>query len=278
LDGLDSFAVKEVSRRATRIANVGKASWLPIASGVLAVALVAAYLVTRTASSTTTPTPDVSAPATVPVAIDAPTPTPSPNLAPAATPAAPASKTSAIRWNFDTGLGDEFIDRAHWVGDEVRKAYPLPKWLPAATRDPDHSGALEFPADGASLFLKTGVPVSQLPIRFEFDLWVLDAKAMSIGIWTGRNHVIADRASHILKYEKDNKSVSWKTGTWIHVVRTTTEANGIITTRTLYDGVQRGDYLEEKMQPAWTDPKEQEFYEIYGSNFLVDNLRITSGN
>jgi hypothetical protein len=206
---------------------------------------------------------------------------PEPNPA-GATPKPSAPQPSAIKWDFENGLGAEFAERSRIVGDETRKDYPLPTWLAPGTGGQDRTGVLEFPPSGASLFLKTGVP-RRLPIRFEFDLWVLAPQKISVGIWSGRKFDAPDpdRAANIVKFQKakDGPGMKqWAVGSWIRVVRSISENHGIVTTRTTYDGNQGGDYLEEKKLPAWGDPTGEEYFEIYGMNFLIDNLRITYGN
>ena len=255
LDGPGMHAARELSKRTGRLARAAKTgSWMPATAVTVALAAAGVFAWTRTP-----PTP--SAP---PAPLVAPAPLP--------TPAAPAP--TVLNWNFDTGLGAEFVDRGHWASGELRANFPLPTFVTKSGKD--GSGALKFPASGASLFLKTGIPVTQLPVKFEFELWVLDPNTMSIGIWTGRN--AGGPTRDILKLQKDTVPTTWKGGVWIHVQRTVREDHGVVITRSLYDGVQRGDYLEESKAPAWTDAKSVEFYEIYGANFLIDNLRITYGN
>jgi len=178
-----------------------------------------------------------------------------------------------MKWDFDRGLSDDFSDRAHWVKDGTRADYKLPEWI--SDGGVNRSGALKFPAEGASLFLKTGVQVNKLPIHVEFDLWLLDATKLEIGIWEGR-HGGTDRSKFILKFEKAKALTNWKTGAWMHASRMIEEKKGIVVTRTLYDGFQAGDYMEETKEP-WSDEHDREYFEIYGKNFIIDNLAITVG-
>jgi RNA polymerase sigma-70 factor (ECF subfamily) len=267
LDSAGSQAAKALSRRALRVARAGKsASWIPMAAGALVVAAAAGTYVYTQSSPAPAPVQQSSVPAPLPASAPAPV----------VAPPAPAKTGTVQHWDFDRGIGTDLIARPEWSkSKEFLPNVPLPEWV--ADAGVKNSGALKFPAGGAALFLKSGLPTTNLPIRFEFDLRLVDRDSASIGIRSGRIPDVSNRLAHALKFEKVNGAVAWKTNGWMHVVRSVEESHGIVTTRTLYDGVISGDYLEESKDPAWTDPQSKEFYEIYGKNLIIDNLTVTVG-
>ena len=266
IDSAGFQTAKALSRRAARVARTGVGGWAAVAAGVAAVvAAIGAYLW----SSRQRQTPPAPPAPSVVAAPAAPVQAPAPGPAPAAGP----KVIKVIGWNFDNGLPAEFATRGNLVKDRLGLDWPLPEWV----RDGGvgHSGGLKFPASGASLFLPAGVPVNKLPIIVEFDLWVLDASNMMIGVCEG-NKGGMDRSKYLLKLEK-NSQLHVKSGSWMHVVRTIEEKKGVVVTQTLYDGSRGGDYVEEARE-AWTDEYDLEYFEIYGRHFIVDNLKVTCGD
>ncbi|MBI3829640.1 MAG: RNA polymerase sigma factor [Planctomycetes bacterium] len=192
-----------------------------------------------------------------------------------APPQAPAAAGPVIlTWNFDQGMGNEFATRNEFLNDGMHALYSLPEWQPKGGLS--DSGALKFSNPGCSMLIKTAVPTARLPIHVEFEMLVTDADKLEIGIAEIDNRKNWDRGPPP-KSRPDQYRVAWKAGRWVHVVREITLHNGLVTTQTLYDGVRKGDYREDPLEPAWTDPAIRQYFEIYGYGFVIDGLKLTYG-
>lgn len=249
-------AVRSVRRGAARESWLGHGA----AAAVLLAAGVAAFFALQPSQPDAPP-----AAAAAPQAASKPEPAPEPKP--------DTASDTAWTWDFNAAPEAEFVPRKIFMRDAVRPNFELPVWQPRGGRA--DSGAMKFAAPGGSLIFKTGISSAQLPIRFEFDMLLLDARDMKIGVAQLRSKPLPP-AAKVTPVRLSN-DITWQTGAWVHVVRLVRLEKDTVISESLYNGERKADYLEESFDPAWSDPECLQYFELYGHGFCIDNLKITCG-
>jgi len=247
-------AVRSVRRGAARESWLGQGA----AVAVLLAAGVAAFFALQPSQ------PDAQPVAAAPLVAGTSEPAPEPK---------PALDT-VWTWDFNAALEAEFVPRKIFMRDAVRPNFELPAWQPRGGKA--DTGALKFAAPGGSLIFKTGISSVRLPIRVEFDMLLLDAQNMQIGIAQLRSKPLPPQVAKATPYRMPD-GITWRTGAWVHVVRMVRLEKDKVISESLYNGERKADYLEEPFDPAWSDPECLQYFELYGYGFCIDNLKVTCG-